>query len=53
MQLVPLHVAPLLCAVSHTAPHALQLAVVFVGVSQPLLSWAVVSQSAKPVAHPV
>jgi hypothetical protein len=51
-QVVPLHVAPMLCAESHAAPHALQLAGVVVGVSQPLVSGGAVLQSAQPVSQP-
>jgi hypothetical protein len=47
------HVGAALCAVSHVALHAPQLAAVFVGVSQPLVSGAAASQFAKPVSHPV
>jgi serine/threonine-protein kinase len=40
-----------LCVVLHAAPQAPQLLVVFVGVSQPSLSGAVLVQSAHPAAH--
>ncbi len=43
---MPLHVSPVLWSVSHAALHALQFAVVFVFVSQPSESGAVVVQSA-------
>jgi hypothetical protein len=43
---VPLHAAPMLWTVSHVAPHAAQLVMVLVAVSQPFVSGAVVSQSA-------
>jgi hypothetical protein len=43
---VPLQVAPVLWAVSHFAPHAEQLAVVLVWVSQPFALGAAASQSA-------
>jgi hypothetical protein len=46
-------VAPALWVASQTSPQALQLAVVFVGVSQPFVSGAVVLQFAKPVSQPV
>jgi hypothetical protein len=46
------HVAPTLCAASHAAPHALQLLVVVVGVSQPLVSGGAVLQSAQPGSQP-
>ena len=39
----PLQVSPLLCVVSHAAPHALQLDVVFVWVSQPSESGGVLA----------
>jgi hypothetical protein len=44
-------VSPVLWVVSHAAPHAPQLVVVFVGVSQPSLSGPVLVQSAQPAAH--
>jgi hypothetical protein len=50
---VPLHVAPVLCVVSHEAPQALQLIAVLVGVSHPSRSGAVLVQSAHPGEHPV
>jgi hypothetical protein len=50
---VPLQVAPPLCSVSHTAPQALQLVGVFVFVSQPSVSGAVLVQSPNPATHPV
>jgi hypothetical protein len=50
---VPLQLAPPLCSVSHAAPHALQLVGVFVFVSQPSVSGAVLVQSAYPARHPV
>jgi hypothetical protein len=46
-------VSPVLWAVSHAAPQALQFAVVSVFVSQPSVSGAVLVQSAKPATHPV
>jgi hypothetical protein len=49
----PVHEAPVLCVASHASPHALQFAVVLVDVSHPFVSGAVLSQSAKPVSHPV
>jgi hypothetical protein len=52
-QVVPLHVAPPLCSVSHAAPQAPQLVVVMVAVSQPSGSGAVFVQSANPATHPV
>ncbi len=45
---VPLHVAPLLWVASHAAPHALQLVVVSICVSQPLVSGGVLLQSSQP-----
>jgi hypothetical protein len=48
-----LHVAPTLVAVSHTAPHALQLAVVFSAVEHPLVFGGVALQSPQPGAQPV
>jgi hypothetical protein len=48
-----LHVSPVLWAVSQAAPHALQLDVVSVFVSQPSVSGALLLQSAKPATHPV
>jgi hypothetical protein len=53
VQVVPVHAAPTLLVVSHAAPHAPQLLVVSVGVSQPFVSGGVVLQSAKPALHPV
>jgi hypothetical protein len=41
----PLHPALRLCAVSHAIPHPVQLVVVSMGVSQPLLFGAAASQS--------
>jgi hypothetical protein len=52
-QVVPVHEAPWLCFVSQAAPQALQFAVVVVCVSHPLVSGAVVLQSAYPAAQPV
>jgi hypothetical protein len=49
---VPSQVAPLLFTVSHTLPQPPQFSVVFVCVSQPLVSGAVVTQSAKPALQP-
>jgi hypothetical protein len=53
VQVDPEHAAPALWVVSHASPHAPQLVIVFVGVSQPLVSGAVVLQSAQPAEHPV
>jgi hypothetical protein len=44
----PLHVAPVLWDVSHVSPHPLQLVVVLVAVSQPLVFGGVWLQSAYP-----
>jgi hypothetical protein len=46
-------VAPLLCVVSQAIPHALHVADIGTFVSQPLVSGAVVSQSAYPELQPV
>jgi hypothetical protein len=46
-----LHESPVLCVVSQAAPQAPQLPAVFVGVSQPSLSGAVLTQSAQPAAQ--
>lgn len=46
---MPLHVAPLLFAASHTLPQPPQFVVVFVGVSQPLVFTPVFTQSPKPL----
>jgi hypothetical protein len=48
VQLDPLHAAPVLWAVSHVSPHALQFVVVLVGVSQPSVSGGVLLQSSQP-----
>jgi hypothetical protein len=48
----PLHDAPTLWALSHASLQPVQLAVVSVGVSQPFVSGAVLSQSAQPVSQP-
>lgn len=50
-QLSPLHAAAVALFGVHTSPHALQLLVVLVGVSQPSVFGAVVVQSAQPDAH--
>jgi hypothetical protein len=46
-----LHVAPLLFVTSHVLLQPPQFAVVFVGVSQPFVFGAVVTQSPQPPAH--
>jgi hypothetical protein len=46
------HDAPRLWTVSHVCPHAPQVVVLPVKVSQPSASGAAVLQSAQPVAHP-
>jgi hypothetical protein len=51
-QVVPLHVAPVLCVASHVTAHPLQFVVVLVCVSQPLRSGAVFVQSAHPGEQP-
>jgi hypothetical protein len=48
---VPVQVADP-CVWSHAAPHAPQLVIVVVGVSQPFVFVPDVSQSAQPAAHP-
>lgn len=52
LHVVPLHEAPVLCAVSQASPHALQFEVVSIGVSHPSESGAVVVQSAQPAVQP-
>jgi hypothetical protein len=49
--LPPTHDAPVLCSVSHATPQAPQLVGVVVGVSQPPVFGAVVTQSAHPGTH--
>jgi hypothetical protein len=50
---VPSHVTLEAVVVLHALPHPAQFDVVFVGVSQPFVSGAVLSQSAKNPTHPV
>jgi hypothetical protein len=52
LHVVPSQEAPVLWVVSHCRLHPVQLLGVSVGVSQPFVSGAVLSQSAQPVAHP-
>jgi hypothetical protein len=52
VQVVPVHWAPALCAVSHVAWQAPQLAIEVSDVSQPLVLGAELLQSAQPGAHP-
>jgi hypothetical protein len=48
LHVVPSQLAPFECSASHLFPHPAQLVMVFVGVSQPSRSGAVVTQSPKP-----
>jgi hypothetical protein len=51
MHLPPVQTEGVDVVVSHALPHPAQLLMVVIGVSQPLMSGAVVLQLAKPARH--